>query len=199
MTAGGFFSSRRWAATAAALLVVQVVGWLISGQHLQLHEDSAFAIPWIALLPVVSASLIGVSVGSTQQELERLASRNLAAPRLLHVVSLVAVMSAGAWLLGQHVHGPFGSLAALRNGLGFVGLTLVTAVVVGSRFSWVPTTAWVCVAMTVGTSDGADSVVTWPCSPDSAPRAMTAALVLFVTGLVLVTTRHTREEAVREP
>jgi hypothetical protein len=188
-----FLKVRRNTAFTLGVLALQLLGLLIGKTQLQLHEDSAFAVPWVVLLPSASAIVIGLAAGSAATDLERQAARRLGVLRLCSCLSLVVLAAIGAAILGSRTAGPYGTVAAVRNSIGTCGLALLAAATLGSRFSWILPVAWTALAMTLSGEGLQDRYLAWPVAPDHAPHALGVAMLLGVAGLAAVAAVGTRE------
>ncbi|MFJ6846042.1 hypothetical protein ACIQRE_25635 [Streptomyces griseoluteus] len=151
-------------------------------------------VPVVALAPLLAAAVIGASLRSDSDELDRTAVRPWWPRRLAHLLALTALASA---LLTPVVAGhaeTFGPPVMARNVLGCVGIVALAAVVLGARLSWLPAFAYVsaaCLASS-GARGRAATVWAWPVQPGAQPGDWAAALAAFALGAVLYAVRGAR-------
>ncbi|MDT9699705.1 hypothetical protein [Streptomyces sp. P17] len=186
MTVAGpllYARSRAVPLAAAALAATTVVAvWAADG--LDAYLDPNRRVPVVALAPLFAAAVIGTSLHSASDELDRTAVRPWWRRRLLHLLTLTALATA---LLPFAVLGhasSFGPPAMIRNVLGCTGLTAGAAVVLGARLSWLPVFGYVS-AMYLGISGmqgGSLPVWAWLLEPRTDGPAWTTAAALFAAG-----------------
>ncbi|MFE0424262.1 hypothetical protein [Streptomyces sp. NPDC058953] len=149
--------------------------------------DPANRLPLTLLAPVVAAAVVGTGLHTPSAELDRAAARPWWWPRLLHVAGATGLAAAGLALALTGSPDVYGSPAAIRNLLGGVGLTLLTAVVAGAGPSWLPTALYSAVAYFVlipadEAHTGAAGVWGWAVQPGPQTGAWATAVTLFATG-----------------
>jgi hypothetical protein len=156
-------------------------------------------VPVVALAPLFAAAVIGLSLYTASDELDRTAARPWWPRRLVQLGALTALAAA---LLPLAVLGHpevFGPPAVIRNTLGCTGVTAAAAVTLGARLSWLP--AFGCVTAVYLASSGARgrgvAVWAWPMQPGAQPGAWATALTAFVLGTALDATRGARPEGSR--
>jgi hypothetical protein len=181
------------ALTATAALAV----W---GAHsLDAYLDPDRRVPVVALAPLFASAVIGTSLYSASDELDRTAVRPWWSRRLAHLLGLTALAAA---LLPVAVlgHTPvFGPPAMIRNTLGCAGLTAAGAALLGARLSWLPSFAYVSAVFlgSAGASDRAATVWAWPVQQGGQPGAWITALAAFGVGGALYVVRGARPEGAR--
>ncbi|MFI7503416.1 hypothetical protein ACIBVL_34095 [Streptomyces sp. NPDC049687] len=156
-------------------------------------------LPLLALAPLLAAAVIGASLYTAAEELDRTAVRPWWPRRLTQLVGLTA--SAAALLplavLGEGL--AFGPSVMIRNLLGCTGVAAAAAVLVGARLSWLPTCA--CVGAVYLASTGvrrrAVAAGVWPGQPAQVTAAWVSAASVFVLGTVLYAVRGARPEGPR--
>ncbi|MFD4786954.1 hypothetical protein ACFWN1_07745 [Streptomyces sp. NPDC058459] len=168
---------------------------------LDAYLDPARRVPVIALAPLAAATVIGASLRSGSDELDRTAVRPWWPLRLVWLASLTAL---AALLLPLAVLGhaqTFGPPAMIRNTLGCAGLSASAAVFLGARLSWLPAVAYVSAASLAfsGAQGPAAALWAWPLQPGAQPAAWTAALTAFAAGAALYTARGARPESPGPP
>ncbi|WP_030814023.1 hypothetical protein [Streptomyces sp. NRRL F-2799] len=159
--------------------------------------DPVRRVPVVALAPLAAAAVIGASLRSDSDELDRTAVRPWWPRRLAWLASLTAV---AALLLPLAVLGhpqTFGPPAMIRNILGCTGLTALSAVFLGARLSWLPACAFVSAAALVssGARGSAVTLWAWPLQPGAQPAAWAAALTAFAAGAALYAAHGARPES----
>ncbi|MEU5308486.1 hypothetical protein [Streptomyces sp. NPDC021562] len=163
------------------------------------YLDPDRRVPVVALAPLLAAAVIGVSLHSPCEELDRTAVRPWWPRRLAQLAGLTALASV---LLPLAVLGHpevFGPPAVLRNTLGSTGLVAAAAVLLGARLSWLPAFGYV-TAVYLGSAGAHGSAVpvwAWPVQPGSQPGAWAAALGAFAVGGALYVVRGARAEGPR--
>ncbi|MEU9453872.1 hypothetical protein [Streptomyces sp. NPDC048277] len=201
MTSAGhllYARSRAFPATLAALAGTAVLAvW--AADRLDSCLDPYRRVPVVALAPLLAAAVIGASLSSPSEELDRTALRPWWPRRLAHLAALTALAAA---LLPLAVLGHpevFGPPAVIRNTLGCTGVTAAAAVLLGARLSWLPVFGYVS-AVCLGSSGAHGSAATvwaWPVQPGAQPGAWTAALGAFAVGGALYVVRGARAEGPR--
>ncbi|MFG2552876.1 hypothetical protein [Streptomyces sp. NPDC048581] len=202
MTTSGPFlyaRSRTLPRTVAALAATAALAvWAAHGLDAYLDPDRR--VPVIALAPLFAAAVIGTSLYSASDELDRTAVRPWWRRRLLHLVALTALAAA---LLPWAVLGHpsfFGPPAMIRNTLGCIGLTAAAAALLGARLSWLPVFGYVS-AVYLGASalhGAAVPLWAWLVQPAGERGAWVVALVAFGVGAVMYVLRGARAEGARD-
>ncbi|MGC3003544.1 hypothetical protein ACPF8X_35510, partial [Streptomyces sp. G35A] len=147
----------------AATAVLAALG----ARHLNAFLDPSRQVPVVALAPLFAAAVIGTSLHSASDELDRTAVRPWWRRRLVHLPALVCC---AAVLLAATVYGrpsPFGPAAMVRNTLGCAGLTAGAAALLGARLSWLPVFGYVS-AVYVGSASASGRLApvwAWPVQP----------------------------------
>ncbi|MFJ8104520.1 hypothetical protein [Streptomyces sp. NPDC096132] len=151
-------------------------------------------LPVVTLVPPVAAAVIGTSLYSASDELDRTAVRPWWPRRLAQLLGLTAVAAA---VLPLAVLGD--APAVLRNVLGCTGLTAASACLLGARLSWLPACGYVSAVYLA--SDGAHgravTVWAWPTQPGHVSAAWVMATGAFVLGTALYAARGARSEGIR--
>ncbi|MBL1080641.1 hypothetical protein JK359_01400 [Streptomyces actinomycinicus] len=190
--------SRALPLTVAALAGTAAFAVWAAGR-LDAYLDPDRRVPIVALAPLLASAVIGASLYSASDELDRTAVRPWWPRRLAQLAALTAL---AALLLTPAVLGhpeTFGPPAVLRNTLGCTGLTATAAVLLGARLSWLPAFGYV-TAVYLGSTTAhgrAATVWAWPTQPGAQPGAWAAALTAFVVGATLYAVRGARPEGSR--
>ncbi|MET8580880.1 hypothetical protein ABZX39_08315 [Streptomyces collinus] len=171
--------------------------WAARGLDAYLDPDRR--VPVVALAPLLAAAVIGTSLHTASDELDRTAVRPWWPRRLAQLGALTAL---AATLLPLAVLGhaeTFGAPAMVRNALGCTGVTAASAVLLGARLSWLPAFGYVSAVYlaSVGTRGRAVTVWAWPMQPGAQPGAWAAALAAFVLGAAAYAVRGARAEGPR--
>ncbi|MFH9671517.1 hypothetical protein ACH4L5_04410 [Streptomyces sp. NPDC017405] len=156
-------------------------------------------VPVVALAPLLASAVIGTSLYSASDELDRTAVRPWWPRRLLQLTALTAL---AALLVTPAVLGhadTFGPPAVLRNTLGCTGITAAAAVLLGARLSWLPAFGYVSAVYTgsAAAHGRAATVWAWPVQPGPQPGAWAAAGTAFAVGAVWYAARGARPEGPR--
>ncbi|MEU2619784.1 hypothetical protein ABZ642_16905 [Streptomyces sp. NPDC007157] len=190
--------SRTVPATLAALVATAAFAvW--AAARLDGFLDPDRRVPVVALAPLLAAAVIGVSLYSPSDELDRTAVRPWWPRRLAQLAGLAAL---AAVLLPLAVLGhpeTFGPPAVVRNTLGCTGVTAAAAVLLGARLSWLPAFGYVSAVYlgSAGARGSAATVWAWPVQPGAQPGAWAAALGAFAVGGALYVVRGARAEGPR--
>ncbi len=189
--------SRALPVTVAALVGTAAFALWAAGR-LDAYLDPDRRVPIVALAPLLASAVIGASLYSASDELDRTAVRRWWPRRLVQLTALTAL---AALLVVPAVLGHaevFGPPAVVRNTLGCTGVTATAAVLLGARLSWLPAFAYV-TAVYLGSSAArgrAATVWAWPMQPGAEPGAWAVALAAFAVGAALYAARGARPEGV---
>ncbi|MEU3861216.1 hypothetical protein AB0F03_28265 [Streptomyces sp. NPDC028722] len=181
------------ALTATAAFAVWAAG------RLDAYLDPDRRVPVVALAPLLASAVIGTSLYSASDELDRTAVRPWWPRRLTQLAALTAL---AALLLVPAVlghTGTFGPPAVLRNTLGCTGITAAAAVLLGARASWLPAFGYVTAVYlgSHGAHGRAATVWAWPVQPGAQPGAWAAASTAFALGAAGYAVRGARPEGPR--
>ncbi|GGS45635.1 hypothetical protein [Streptomyces cinerochromogenes] len=190
--------SRALPATLAALAATAAFAVWAAGR-LDAYLDPDRRVPIVAMAPLLASAVIGASLYTPSDELDRTAVRRWWPRRLAQLAGLTAL---AALLVTPAVLGhteTFGPPAVLRNTLGCTGLTATAAVLLGARLSWLPAFAYVtAVYLGSNTARGrAATIWAWPMQPGAATGAWATAVTAFVLGAALYAVRGARPEGPR--
>ena len=164
--------------------------WLVS---LPAFDHTA-RLPVVVLGPLLAAGVIGTSLHTPSDELDRTAVRAWWPRRLAHLLAPTA-LAVGLLALAVPGHAEaFGAPAAVRNTLGLVGVTAAAATLVGARLSWLPPTFYAGVVYLAAPSDATGGAVWWGWATRPGPEgeAWTVAAVAFAAGTALYAWRGAR-------
>ncbi|MFF5256686.1 hypothetical protein ACFY4K_32205 [Streptomyces leeuwenhoekii] len=190
--------SRTLPRTVAALAATAALAvWGAYG--LNAYLDPYRQIPVVALAPLSAAAVIGASLYSASDELDRTAVRPWWRRRAAHLLALTAC---AALLLPLAVLGhssPFGPSAMVRNTLGCTGLAAAAAAVTGARLSWLPVFGYLSAVYlgSAGPRGALAPVWAWPVQPAGSRYAWAAAAAAFLAGGALYAVRGARPEGAR--
>ncbi|WP_257003945.1 hypothetical protein [Streptomyces sp. SA15] len=181
-------------ALAVLLATAGLAVWAAHG--LDAYVDPDRRVPVVALAPLFAAAVIGSSLRTASDELDRTAARPWWQRRLVHLLALTALAAA---LLAVAVLGHpsvFGPPAMIRNTLGCTGVTVAAAAVLGARLSWLPAFGYVSAVYlgSAGTHGRAVTVWAWPVRPGGETGAWAMALGAFVVGGALYAVRGARAD-----
>lgn len=182
------------AALAGTLAVVAVIlafdGWLVEHGGL---AGRAPALTVAALAALLAAVLPGAGLAGADDALERSTPVSWARVRAAHLVGVGAVTAAVSTVGGTTSAVLDGPALLLRDTAGLLGLTALSAVVLGARTAWAPVTTYLLLTLLLGTAGGRGSAVwMWAFEAvDSRSAAITSA-VLFLVGCVAYAVRGAR-------
>ena len=184
------------------LLMLILLGVVLWGQGwARSHPPTAL---WmlVFLLPVATASVMGVSLWSPFGETERAAGTLLPLGRILHLLSMIALALAITWAaVATWVPEGFPGrweLYLLRHTAALVGVALLGARLIDTRLSWIgpalvaiPGLVTGYIRMEVAEAEGRQVAFfhdSWHpmLHPDGSALAATVAAVLFVMGTVVM-------------
>ncbi|MFG3011094.1 hypothetical protein ACGFZB_11640 [Streptomyces cinerochromogenes] len=193
-----YVRSRTLPATLAALAATAAFAvW--AAARLDAYLDPDRRVPIVAMAPLLASAVIGASLYTPSDELDRTAVRRWWPRRLTQLAGLTAL---AALLVTPAVLGhaeTFGPPAVLRNTLGCTGLTATAAVLLGARLSWLPAFGYV-TAVYLGSTTArgrAATIWAWPMQPGAATGAWATAVTAFVLGAALYAVRGARPEGPR--
>lgn len=190
--------SRTLPRTVAAIAATAALAvWAAHG--LDAYLDPSRRVPVVALAPLAAAAVIGASLYSASDELDRTAVRPWWRRRLVHLLALTALAAALLpWAVLGHTSS-FGPPAMIRNTLGCVGLTAGAAVLLGAGLSWLPVFGYVSAVYVgaAGLRGGSVPLWAWLVQPAGQRDAWLVALVAFVAGVLLYLLRGARAEGAR--
>jgi len=193
------YARSRTLPTALAALAATTAFAVWAAGALDAYLDPDRRVPVVALAPLLASAVIGTSLNTPSDELDRTAVRPWWPRRLAHIGVLTAL---AALLLPSAVLGHaevFGPPAMVRNTLGCTGVTAAAAVLLGARLSWLPAFGYVS-AVYLGSSGAHGRGVTvwaWPMQPGSQPAAWATALAAFAVGVALYVGCGARAEGPR--
>lgn len=180
-----FVRSRRLLLMLVVLALIGAVGVTIEGAtHQVFLSGSDATIPWVTVLPLLSAVAIAFSIRSPLHDLDVASARRLDRLRLGQLVVLCAVGVASIALATPHLQ-DYSSFAGTRNLVGLLGMSLIFGRLVSGSLSWLPATVNVLTALTVGDPHGGALAWDWPIRGDDDFSAFAVAACLGLLGLVL--------------
>ncbi|WP_280886236.1 hypothetical protein [Streptomyces sp. LBL] len=180
----------------AALLATAALA-VAASDGLDAYVDPERRVPVVALAPLFAAAVIGTSLHTATDELDRTAVRPWWRRRLVHLLVLTALTTALLPLAVLGHASVFGPPAMIRNTLGSTGLTAAAAALLGARLSWLPAFGYVSAVYlgSAGAHGRWSTVWAWPVQPGGGTGAWAAAAVVFVAGGALYVVRGARAEA----
>lgn len=201
-----YMRSRRvgWATLTLALLAVgSWIGsaWLFAQPEFGIGNGSLR--PLLIFATFVAASVIGASASSPFGETERTAARSLRPLRFGHLAALLLItvfllLVVLTFFDLENVRSSHPVLALVRNLGGLVGLTLLTARLIGARLSWTVPLAFVMASyLAAKLPDDTFAAWAWQMQPGTDNLSWIIAAALGALGLAVVSrygTRDTSEE-----
>ena len=181
----------------AALTAIAV---LAAGLRITLlgHWDAYGALQLPLIFEAAASVTVAATAASPFGEPERVGGRWLPFLRLGTTVLLTAV-AAGALIVaagtGGHLAG--GSLDVLRNVAGITGIGLLCAAALGGGLSWTGPTGYLVAGVyalyTLWHTPGLTTPWLWPARPPHDLGGALCALLVFATGLAIITLRGARD------
>ncbi|MDQ3850214.1 MAG: hypothetical protein M3296_06335 [Actinomycetota bacterium] len=149
--------------------------------------------PIVLIVPAACAIVIGSTTRGWLGDIEVTAARPMRAWRLAHALGLcllAAAILAPAASAGSH---GYGSAVAVRNVLGYCGLVLLAAAVVGSELSWVPPLAFALPVPLLGVNAQHQIASwAWPLQPANVAMSWGWALAIAAIGVGVWVQRSSR-------
>ncbi|GEB59875.1 hypothetical protein [Streptomyces gardneri] len=164
--------------------------WLVSLPDF----DHTARLPVVVLGPLLAAGVIGTSLHTPSDELDRTAVRAWWPRRLVHVLAPTALAVALlALALPGHAE-EFGAPAAVRNTLGLMGVAAGATTLLGARLSWLPPTFYAGVVYLAAPAGAEGGAVwwAWVTRPGPEGEAWAVAAVAFAAGAALYAWRGSR-------
>jgi hypothetical protein len=184
-----YVTSRRIPSAGAALVACALV------LHLVLHWTPAsgtFATQLPLLVIGAAAAVIGATHRSPFGDAERATGLRLPVARFAASLCLAAagygILAAGA----ADARLIFGATGLLRDLVGIVGVTLLTAALASGNLAWLGTLSYLLLAMSA-VAVGWTTPWLWPARPPMDTGAAVCAVTIYLVGLIAVTVRGTRE------
>ncbi len=187
--------ARRTSSAVITIIALGVASHLLGDASVRISENSSLSVPWVVVIPMATAAVIGISSRSAVDTLEAGAARSLPALRLAHLAAVLLIASAATLWGSSGLTDEFGSPAALRNLAGFTGLALISAAIFGGATAWALPVAMGVTVLTAGASEGRPHTWAWPIHPNTDSTALIAASVLLLLGTIALATVRTRQPA----
>ena len=170
----------------AVLLASGAVDWL---WLFKFPPQGALLTVSLVALPLLPAVVIGAGVHSPFGDIERTASRDVGMLRLGHLVALLLI-AAFVLFLGSSQATTGIERELIRNLAGYLGLTLLTAWLIGTGLSWVAPLGYAVVTLLLLPSN----LIAWTARFPLDRWSLTVAAVLLVLGLLAVTPHGARDQ-----
>lgn len=188
-----FLKARRCGSLCAFLVILAGAVWLVGGHEMLIGEETPIPVPSAAVMPCIAAYAIAGTALPHLVWLDGLAARPLSALQLAY---LAVVSVANGLLLWAATAGlerdQLGSVAAVRNYAGCLGISLAAVTVVGAELGWIAPVVALFAAI-FGTSAAAWlDVATWMVKPDGNGAALTIAAGYLALGATLTASRRLR-------
>lgn len=190
-----FARSRGTWATIGAVAAVNVAGVALRHTVFRLPDASGFGVPWVTLLPFLSACAVGIGVRSPMNELEGTAARSMRVLRCTHAAALLGIAVLFTVPIAATLPPPISVPAALRNLAGLAGLALLSGRVLGGRLAWILPNAYTLAALTAGAADGIRREWAWILAPDRDLSSLLWAIAFALIGAAALAQGATRELA----
>ncbi|MEU5398377.1 hypothetical protein ABZ348_03650 [Streptomyces sp. NPDC005963] len=177
---------------ATALLTARAGDWSTG----QTRWDQGASAPAIVFAPLLASVVVGSTLPSPGDELDRLSARAWWPRRLVHLLGLTSLAALLLALAVPGAPGDSGAPAAVRNLLGAMGLVTLATTLCGARVSWLPVSVYAVMAFTAAphARTGGLVVWAWALQPGAASWTWLVAGALFTAGAVLHAGRGARRE-----
>jgi len=184
-----YLRSRLIGRTVAVLGATAGLTWL----WLQWSRQSTLTIDMLPVsMPLAAAVVIGASTGSPFGEIEVTASRSLASIRLWHLAGLLLLATMALALPVVWWSVPEAKWLLVRNLLGFTGLALITARLLGGGLCWVLPLGYAILSM-LAYQPREEIQWAWPVVAAGDSGASIFAASLLLVGLALIIGRGARD------
>lgn len=190
-----FARTRRTATAVLVLLGLGLVERFLGQAALQLSGNNSFSVPWVVVVPLAAGTVIGTSTRSLAAHWELTSARNQAAYRIGHVIALFLLAAVATTWGAAPLTGPLTTPAALRNLVGFTGLALIAAVMLGGNLARTLPVVGGIATLTAGTNQGVPRGWAWPILANGDQRAVLIALALLAAGAAAIAVRRPTEPA----
>jgi len=178
-----YIRSRHVMSALAAIVIVGIGGLVLTPVTFKIEDYSETAVPWVVLLPLLSAAAIGISLRSAAPEIDSTGYRRLGLWRAAQVGLLSATALVSVVAVTSQLEGSIGQLAGVRNFIGFLGLSLLSGCLLGGRMAWLFPVVQALAAATIGNPTGDGPPWDWPVRVDASFGAFVVSVVLLLVGL----------------
>ncbi|MFD0786949.1 hypothetical protein ACFQZ8_23875, partial [Micromonospora azadirachtae] len=153
----------------------------------------------VALAPLLAALLLGPTLASADEDLERSTPLPWLAWRAGHLLAAVFVTAMALSLAGLRAPDTYGAHALVRNVFGCVGLVAGGAVLLGVRLAWLPAFVYVCAVYAAAPRQTSVVVAAWawPIQPSTTAASWLTAAMIFAVGAVGYVHGGARAPAIR--
>lgn len=185
--------ARHCAPLCAFLVMLAAAVWLVGGHEMLIGERTPIPVPWAAVAPCLGAYAIAGSALPQLVWLDGLAARPVAVLQLAYLAAVSAANGLLLWAATAGLDGDqLGSMAAVRNYAGCLGISLAAVTVVGAELGWIaPVVALFAAIFGTSAAPWLD-VVTWMAKPDRNGAALAVAGGYLVLGATLTVSRRLR-------
>ncbi len=194
-----FLKSRRTLPYLAVAAVVFVTAFLAREWIVRPHEFGTLTFPLAMVAPAFYGLAIGALSGSPTPELDRGATRNLVRARGAQLAFFLVVAGIFVGALATSPINGQSILSAERNLLGFTGITLVCAAIVGPKLSWFIPLAWITLPpfYFVNREDDPVGIATFYAQADDQLSSLIFCLIVAGVGLALAVGFETARSPLR--
>lgn len=161
-------------------------------------EEVPILIPWVAFLPLVTAYAVATAAVSPLPVLERTGRRRVAMFSRLYLVTASALGIASLWFATEPVPPPFSTVAAIRDYLGLLGVSLVCLALLGGAAAWTVPCGAVFMAVVLRNGDTDFAPLEWLLADDGDRGAFAVAFGLLMAGGAATWSRMFLRRGVRD-
>lgn len=190
-----FARARRTSSALIIIVALGVISHLLGDASVRLSENSSLSVPWVVVIPMATAAVIGISSRSAFSTIEAGTARALPALRLAHLAATLLIATAATLWGSSGLVGEFGPAAALRNLAGFTGLALISSLIFSGAAAWALPVAMGVSVLTAGASEGRPHNWAWPIHNNTDGTALLIAVLLLLIGTIAQATVRTRDPA----
>lgn len=179
-----FLRSRQVPAVLLTLVALAAAGRAVGGWTFRVGSSEPLSVPFATLLPLLQVSALASIVVSVQATAERTAARRVGTVQLAVLAAALGLALLLNLWSAAHLTGPSTVLSCNRNLLGYLGLALVSARLLGTGLLWVGPLATAVLALTAGRFDGPSRAWAWVIQPDGDRVALAVSVLLLGAGAV---------------
>ncbi|WP_431876858.1 hypothetical protein [Micromonospora marina] len=164
-----------------ALLAWAAGTWLASRPY---FDGPAARVPVVAVAPLLAALLLGPTLASADEDLERSTPLPWRAWRASHLLVAALATALALSLAGLRAPDTYGAQELVRNALGCIGLVAGGAVLLGVRLAWLPAFVYVCAVYAAAPRQNSAVVAAcaWPIQPSTTAASWLTAATIFAVG-----------------
>lgn len=175
--------------TAAGVAIAGLSAWISATWlvHREFSAGAADRVPVAVGAPLVAVVLVSIGLSGTDEEMEGSTAARWWRIRAIHVLAAAAVAGSALGLGGLWEPQTYGAFELARNTVGYLGIVLVSAVLLGAGLAWVPVFGYVTTMYLASAQSQNDDIAlwAWPVQQASVTNASWVAAAAGAFGLVV--------------